>query len=647
MKTIITLALKETRQHGKWALAMALMLVAGLAYGHFYMFSSSYSDPVLGRTFALIVYMGIPLIAIAVGLLASLPDSKGDAWAFLVHRPIAPAWLFLGKLLGALLLYSIAVLLPYALYILYISSPNHLGTPFVWSIALPGLAACLNAAVFLAAAMAVGFSPARWYASRTLPLGIGVISAFYVANAFEFSSAALVSLGSFAFASLAACHAFVSTVPSSSSPIASRLGSLTHAASLLAGLLLAVSTLTQILPLFLSKPSYTGQTGQQYILDTQGRLLVLTSNHLHYTLKTPEGQSVAQWDGSVTPELYNKYISQNNSYLYNQHFSNSYSLADATPYTMSSRYFFEVRGITSHNWYYNFSTRNIQGYSPRTREYLGSFGPNGFSRPIDPPQPPFSGQFINILENQAQKAVFSNAIYPLHLDQFLFSPATFQSDPGESILCAGNGTYDPLKGFTAYFVITSRRLLAFRASDNQQTLQVDMPPALYATPLLSAKLDIIGNRLFLTPAHANSHDFNRPNLLIEIDIPSAQIVSVHTPAKLPDDSDTLRPLPPQVAALAFACPGALLHSALASNPQYPDRQAQLIPWIASSIIISFLAAFAFTFRRKSPPLPMVAWTLFCALLGVPGLLLMAILTPQNHIPVPPPAPNGTEVFAPL
>jgi len=98
-----------------------------------------------------------------------------DLWAFLVHRPATRTQIFLGKLVGGLVLYVLVTGMPLAGLVLWAVVPGHVAAPFEWQMLSPIALFLLSGVIYYLAGMLTGLRQARWYGSRALGLGLAVL----------------------------------------------------------------------------------------------------------------------------------------------------------------------------------------------------------------------------------------------------------------------------------------------------------------------------------------------------------------------------------------------------------------------------------------------------------------------------------------
>jgi hypothetical protein len=186
---------KELREHFPIGIAgfvfSVLLLVpgvSGLRVGHRHEFGflwdsltftrftgDSLGSPTLPVPIAHSGYLtALSLIACAVGLwlgiAMSFREEVKGTWAFLIHRPVARSHIIGAKLLGACALYAGAVAIPYAALALWCAVPGNCPAPWAVDYLFPGLDILARGAIIFLGAFLCGVRPARWYATRFVPL---------------------------------------------------------------------------------------------------------------------------------------------------------------------------------------------------------------------------------------------------------------------------------------------------------------------------------------------------------------------------------------------------------------------------------------------------------------------------------------------
>jgi hypothetical protein len=120
------------------------------------------------------IYLPLILIggglAVALGFKQTVLEDVLGTYRYLLHRPVGWHRVFLVKLLVGLVLVQViggAMILSYALWA---ATPGTHASPFFWSMTMDAWRLwCLFPLAYVGAAMS-GLRPARWYASRLIPL---------------------------------------------------------------------------------------------------------------------------------------------------------------------------------------------------------------------------------------------------------------------------------------------------------------------------------------------------------------------------------------------------------------------------------------------------------------------------------------------
>lgn len=160
---------KELRECGTWAvLALALASVA-----NFYGYYMGLPRPDPTQLWDQKIAMSVTCAAMAGALLGAvqiLPELRRDQWAFLLHRPMAPAGLFAGKVAAGMLMLSLVICLPdLATYYWLRFRLGHEIVSF-WYVLISTFYGLIVATIFYLAAMIAALRPARLFGSRLLSI---------------------------------------------------------------------------------------------------------------------------------------------------------------------------------------------------------------------------------------------------------------------------------------------------------------------------------------------------------------------------------------------------------------------------------------------------------------------------------------------
>jgi hypothetical protein len=175
---IRALVLKELRENvGVAAVALALYLalvcnLTGLQFFSWVPMLPRKGDevPFLGPSFhGHFAYITAGL-ALALGFRQSVTESARGTYLFLLHRPLGRDAVFLTKLAaGAVLLIACAAV-PILIYGAWAATPGHHPSPFAWSMTGFDWRITLVMSLVYLGAFLSGLRPARWWATRLLPL---------------------------------------------------------------------------------------------------------------------------------------------------------------------------------------------------------------------------------------------------------------------------------------------------------------------------------------------------------------------------------------------------------------------------------------------------------------------------------------------
>src|SRR4029077_1310467 len=121
-------------------------------------------------------------------------EAHGDKRSLLMHRPLSPSRIFLAKVIAGVVLYVVALGIPFLCLESWLATPGRMPAPYHWRMSLPWLADILSGLVYYFAGMLVAQRAARWYGSRGLALA-GAFSCSYLVSALPEFWQALVAIG--------------------------------------------------------------------------------------------------------------------------------------------------------------------------------------------------------------------------------------------------------------------------------------------------------------------------------------------------------------------------------------------------------------------------------------------------------------------
>jgi hypothetical protein len=415
MKSLIW---KEWRENFKWAI-LPVLLLGGLML--------LLGPPSLMNYGALLICGLIAAVFGAVlGFLQVFPEAHGDKRSLLLHRPLRPSQIFLGKAVVGVGLYLLAVGLPFACAVAWIAAPGHVAEPFRWPMVLPWLADVFTGVVYYFAGMLTAQRDARWYGGRTLGLGAAVFCTFLVWVLPEFWQALLAIAAMSALTGLAAWGSFLAGGAYAPQPLLARAA---LGATLLAGLLVLGVTV---------KVLGGGGAFERYeyyhTLDQQGRVLVVR-------WRPGDIQSVTDLDGRQPELLRGKQL--DSSAIRDIEASVSPPLWHTfQSYRSPGRFSVRCRNESSsgdERWFYVPEEGRLLGYDGLSRRLIGSCGPDGFVPAGQEPRERFHGAAYHPAFLYETGAAFflslPGGVYALnfarHTIHTLFTPAE-----GQTVLAA-------------------------------------------------------------------------------------------------------------------------------------------------------------------------------------------------------------------
>ena len=373
MKSLIW---KELHENIKWAVLL-LLVFGGVGDNDVYRVA-------LRNAFLSFVVFIAAVSGAAWGLWQTAFDAQGDRRAHLLHRPLSPSWIFVGKLLTGAGLYLVAMSLPLAVYGMWTAMPGHMPAPFRWQALLPWLADILTGLVYYSAGTLMGVRPGRWYGSRCLGIPAALLCTFLVWNVPEFWHAlvAIVAIGG--LIAVAAWGSFLSGGSLDQQPRAAKAA---LACTYLMGLIV-VSVEAKVIAESLIVPADAHRRSQYYAWDREGRLMVV-----HQLGK--DGYRLTDIAGREFEEFQRNPISSS-AELALLYAPSTYWGSSSSPTYRTSGWrcvpFLGSSLVREENWYYLPDDGRLVGYDRANNRFLGSFGPDGFSPPGERPASRFTGE---------------------------------------------------------------------------------------------------------------------------------------------------------------------------------------------------------------------------------------------------------------
>src|SRR6266851_8047129 len=134
----------------------------------------------------------------ALGFVQIFFEAHGDKRSLLMHRPLSPSRIFLAKAIAGVVLYVVALGIPFLCLERWLATPGRMPAPYHWPMSRPWLADILSGLVYYFAGMLVAQREVRWYGSRGLALAAAFFCSYLVWILPEFWQAlvAIVVIGS-------------------------------------------------------------------------------------------------------------------------------------------------------------------------------------------------------------------------------------------------------------------------------------------------------------------------------------------------------------------------------------------------------------------------------------------------------------------
>jgi hypothetical protein len=169
MKAIIW---KEFRENLKWG----VLLLLGSAYGIITLQALELDQVVLFNSeYLIFATFCFPAGALALGLLQTVFEGSRDRWAYLVHRGVSPERILAAKAVAGLTYLLIATVVPLVGMAWWCSRPGNVAAPWHPIAPLAGVIAIFAALPAWFAGVLIGLRDVRWYGSRFLPAGLGLL----------------------------------------------------------------------------------------------------------------------------------------------------------------------------------------------------------------------------------------------------------------------------------------------------------------------------------------------------------------------------------------------------------------------------------------------------------------------------------------
>jgi hypothetical protein len=442
---------KEFHENLKWAVLPALLILGPLAmFGAF---------PLMERALLFYVALVAAVFGAALGFLQVFFEAHGDKRSLLLHRPVSPSRIFLGKAVAGVGLYLLALGVPFACAVGLAATPGHLAEPFRWPMALPWLADVLTGLVYYFAGMLAAQREARWYGSRCLGLAAGLCCSYLVWVLPEFWHA-LLAIG--VLGGVVAVAAWGSFTAGGAYAPQPRLARAALALTFLAGLSALVFTGKAFLGMGFQRADYSG-----YDLGRQGRVLI-------HSIKSGRLVSVTDLEGQVPPELRGQRLDDYALKQITAPSARNRGGPRTRSYRSPGRFLVEFGNESKPGdeaWWYVPPEGRLLGYDRTTKHFLGSFGPDGYCPPEEHPGGRFQGELLSCFTvfylawNGDDYLVFPGGVYDVDFRKRTVQPL-FVPAAGETVRWAGRWEDEKLKASLA-FVTTDRAVYALEEDGSQ------------------------------------------------------------------------------------------------------------------------------------------------------------------------------------
>lgn len=638
IKAMTAMVWKELRENAKWAALGLLAVAVAMAFALHNVATTAYGNPYVGLaapTFQVSTVFGAAAIGLLLGMMQVFPEVRPDHWAFLVHRPISAARIFLSKIVAGLLMLALSVLIPLAGALVWARMPGHIAAPFDWRLGLPGVADTFAGAAYYFAGVLIARRQARWLGSRILVLGTAIVGSIFACALSDFWQAAMAAIGMDLIAGAAAFGTFTRGGHYEPQP---KLAKLALGTSVALGLLLLGTACIGLISELLPQQTYTWTN---YQVDRQGRIVRLT--------QIGQTAVVTDLEGNIRPDYrtsdYRYFLRGASVWLpgSRQEADRELALAIDRSYRTSTRFFFIVPSHLGKYWYYVTNERDLVGYDPASRRLIGRIALDGFVLPPNRPDRPFEGILMSAWGGDGL-LTFDTGVYRLHEEDLRVDPM-FIPPPGEVVYSAAQAIWapDPEPGSPlAHVVATQQALYIIDAHDQIVRLTVPAHTSVYRSATVYRLPD--GSRYLLLcqpywPAHRGA-----PSTAIEYSTDGTLVSEQDLPApnepgpRSPDwETSVLLVVPPAgmfgIVIIDWVAQGnAFWHGLMNEGLHQAVLGTGFL--LAGSVISALLTAwlarrYAFTRRRA------IGWTVGNLLLGFLGLLAMlAILDWPALVPCP-------------
>jgi len=424
----------------------------------------SYSQPLALGGGAEPVGFFCAIFAAILGCLQILPERLRNLWGVLLHRPMAPTGIFLAKAIIGLGVYLVATGLPLVCFIGWAMAPGNIPAPVEWRMYLPLLAFYLAGIPYYFVGMLTGLRQARWYASRTLGLGAGVLLSVGLIVAPHLWQAFLFLLLATGFLGVAAWGSFCTNGFYRGQPAAGKRA-LTITVAL--GAVVVAFFIGALLGDLAGRlaPKARQESWSRYHMTEDGMVIKATRAQDQPVQITDMDGNPAKDSRTGTPmtlpelekvtrrtvQVYAALEKEPPNWCWLNQFGHLYVLWQVTPQTL---------------WYYDTVRGRLVGYDGVTRRFIGSLGPKGFAPDhvgagdaftdrIDPALRTDTGLYLPDLHNRSVKQFFA-------------------TESQDAIVGIGNIL---LKNHDWAYLVLTRQFVRLLTSDGTEILKAPFQPA--------------------------------------------------------------------------------------------------------------------------------------------------------------------------
>ncbi len=174
-----TLLWKEFRENLKWGV---VLLIISFLYQLGSQFISPYEQVLLYSNFESMLGLGCAIAATILGLLQTFREVSRDRWAYLMHRGVTPQQILRAKAIVGISLYLVAGLVPLGILCVWAAIPGNVAAPWHPLIPVRPFLTILSLAPFWFVGVLISLRDVRWYGTRLMVFGLpAVLGIFSVA----------------------------------------------------------------------------------------------------------------------------------------------------------------------------------------------------------------------------------------------------------------------------------------------------------------------------------------------------------------------------------------------------------------------------------------------------------------------------------